>query len=88
MATLDGTTMGRSGIAAPTSLALHLDADLARGPDDAYLVGTEFAHFHGDGSGSLHMTLPLVVAREPTEREWAEMHIHQGTGDTAVNHAR
>jgi hypothetical protein len=45
MATLDGTTMGRSGISAPTSLVPHLDADLARGPDDAYLVGTEFAIF-------------------------------------------
>jgi Family of unknown function (DUF5519) len=43
-------------------------------PDDAYLVDTEFAHFHGDGSGSLHMTLPLVVAREAIERDWAEMH--------------
>ena len=83
MAALDGTRVGRSGISAPTSLALHLDADLVLGPDDAHRVGTEFAHFHGDGSGRLHMTLPLVVAHEAVDRGWAELHPAAGIGSRA-----
>lgn len=61
MATLDGTRTGRSGISAPSSRALNLDPALAEGPDEAFLVGTEFAHLHGAHDGSLHATLPPEV---------------------------
>lgn len=46
----------------------------ARGPSEAFLVGTEFAHLHGDGSGSLHVALPREVVTEAIDKGWAEMH--------------
>ncbi|MFD4637374.1 luciferase family protein [Lentzea sp. NPDC058436] len=74
MAALEGVTTGPSGISFPSSRALHLDEDAATGPEDAFLVGTEFAHLHGDGSGSLHLALPLDVAHEVIAAGWAEQH--------------
>ena len=59
---------------ATPSKALHLDPELAQGDREAYLVGTEFAHLHGDGSGSLHLTLPGERAAEAIEQGWAELH--------------
>lgn len=68
MVNLDGVQVGHSLISAPSSRALHLDPELARGRPDAYLVRREFAHLHGDGSGSLHLALPDVRAAEPSRR--------------------
>jgi Family of unknown function (DUF5519) len=74
MIRLPGVTTGRSGVSAPSSRALHLDQRLAKGPREAFMVGTEFAHLHGDGSGSLHLALPRDVAQHAIERGWAEPH--------------
>jgi Family of unknown function (DUF5519) len=74
MTRLPGVTTGRSGISAPSSRALHLDPKLAHGPREAFMVGTEFAHLHRDGSGSLHLALPRDVAQHAIERAWAEPH--------------
>lgn len=74
MTKLEGVEPGRSLISAPSSRALHLDAKLARGPRDAYLVGTEFGHLHGDGSGSLHLALPEPRNAEAISKGWAEVH--------------
>lgn len=71
---LEGVVGDRSGISAPTTIALHLRSDLAVGPREAFMVGTEFAHLHGDGSGSLHLSLPLPVARDVIEQGWGELH--------------
>lgn len=74
MVALPGVTAGRSAISAPSSRALHLAPALARGDPAAYLVRTEFAHLHGDGTGSLHLTLPPERAAEAIARGWAELH--------------
>lgn len=74
MVGLPGVLPGRSGISLPSSAALHLEPRLAAGPREAYLVGTEFAHLHGDGSGSLHLALPEARAAEVIEQGWAELH--------------
>lgn len=74
MAGLDGIRSGHSGISEIRTRALHLDPRLAQGPRDAFLVGTEFAHLHGDGSGSLHLALPPRRAEEAMHRGWAEPH--------------
>jgi len=65
---------GRSGISLPESRALHLDAGLAHGPAEAFMVGTEFGHLHGEADGSLHLMLPEAVAAEAIEKGWAELH--------------
>ncbi|MFJ8025769.1 luciferase family protein [Streptomyces sp. NPDC096311] len=74
MTGLRGVTTGRSGISLPQTRALHLDPALALGPDEAFMVGTEFAHLHGDGSGSLHAALPPQRAAEAIRTGWAEEH--------------
>ncbi|MCZ0984824.1 luciferase family protein [Streptomyces diastatochromogenes] len=74
MTGLRGVTSGRSGISLPQTRALHLDPGLAVGPDEAFMVGTEFAHLHGDGSGSLHVALPAERAAEAIRTGWAEAH--------------
>jgi len=74
MASLEGVSTGRSGVSLPESRAVHLDPGLARGPRDAYLVDTEFAHLHGAADGSLHVTLPTAVAGEAIDKGWAELH--------------
>ena len=74
MIILDGITAGRSLISAPSSRALHLAQGRAYGPDEAFLIGTEFAHLHGDGSGSLHLTLPRATVRTVLAAGWCEPH--------------
>ena len=74
MAALDGVRVGRSGVSLPESRALHLDPQLAHGPADAFMVGTEFAHLHGTSDGSLHAMLPEPEAAEAITKGWAELH--------------
>ncbi|WP_262699517.1 MULTISPECIES: luciferase family protein [Streptomyces] len=74
MTGLPGVTSGRSGVSFPQTRAVHLAPDLAHGPDDAFMVRTEFAHLHGDGSGSLHVALPPERAAEAIQTGWAEEH--------------
>jgi hypothetical protein len=74
MTSLEGCRPGRSGVSLPDSRALHLDASFALGPEEAFMVGTEFAHLHGPADGSLHVTLPPAVAADAVERGWAEPH--------------
>lgn len=70
----DGVLTGPSGVSLPETRALHLEPELAAGPPEAFMVGTEFAHLHGPQDGSLHMALPPDLAREAIERGWAELH--------------
>jgi hypothetical protein len=73
MARLEGVRTGRSGVSLPSlpeSRAVHLDPELARGPVEALLIGTEFAHLHGTADGSLRVTLPPAVAVEPINKGW------------------
>ncbi|WP_051175857.1 luciferase domain-containing protein [Nocardia exalbida] len=74
MTTLDGVLLGRSGVSLPDTRALHLRPTIAQGPAEAYLAGTEFAHLHGRGDGSLHMCLPEDVVAQAVGQGWAEAH--------------
>lgn len=74
MASLPGVYTGPSGISAPASRAVHLLGDLALGPDDAFVLHTEFAHLHAPADGSLHVTLPRTVVTRAIELGWAELH--------------
>jgi Family of unknown function (DUF5519) len=74
MTGLEGVTTGRSGVSLPETRALHLDPALAQGPGDAYMVGTEFAHLHGERDGSLHLMLPAEVAADAVDKGWGELH--------------
>ncbi|MEU1994223.1 luciferase family protein [Nocardia gamkensis] len=74
MTTLDDVLLGRSGVSLPDTRALHLRPAIAQGPGEAYLAGTEFAHLHGHGDGSLHMCLPEDVVAQAVRQGWAEAH--------------
>jgi hypothetical protein len=74
MESLAGVRAGRSGVSLPASRAVHLDRALARGPEHAFMTGTEFAHLHGAADGSLHLALPEPVAADAIGKGWAEPH--------------
>lgn len=82
MQTLDHVTIGRSGVSEARSRALHVEPAFAHGSIESYFVGTEFAHLHGDGSGSMHLTLPRQRAMEAVSKGWGEPHpvVHMGFG--------
>jgi hypothetical protein len=57
MSSLPGVYTGPSGISAPSSRAVHLPPEPALGPNEAFIVDTEFAHLHAAADESLHATL-------------------------------
>ncbi|MGZ4432005.1 MAG: luciferase domain-containing protein [Gaiellales bacterium] len=69
---LDHLRVGASGVSVPGAIAFHLPD--GRGPQDAFMVGVEFAHLHPSYDGSLHMTLPAALAAAVVERGWGEYH--------------
>jgi hypothetical protein len=71
---LPGVREQESAISVPGARALWL-AEGADGPPEAFMVGSEFAHFHPVGSDqSLHMMLPPEIAEEAIAAGWAELH--------------
>ncbi|MFN2400158.1 MAG: luciferase family protein [Gemmatimonadaceae bacterium] len=71
---LPGVQEAPSAISVPGARALWLDSSAARGPREAFMVGTEFAHLHPAPDWSLHAALPPELALEAAERGWAEVH--------------
>lgn len=69
-----------SGISVPGARALVLDDGVPPGPAEAFLVGREFAHLHPAPDHSLHMALPVDLARRAVESGWAEHHLLVGPG--------
>ena len=63
-----------SGISVPGARAMVLADAAARGPSEAFLIGTEFAHLHPAPDLSLHLSLPVEAAAEAIEAGWAELH--------------
>lgn len=63
-----------SGVSVPGARALVLEEDAAHGPDDAFMVGREFAHLHPPPDQSLHMALPRDIAQAAIDAGWAEPH--------------
>jgi hypothetical protein len=56
------------------TLGLLLSDDEALGSQEAFLLGTEFAHLHPLPDGSLHMVLPPAVARTAIDKGWGMRH--------------
>lgn len=51
-----------------------INLTLKVGPDEAFLKENEFGHMHETGSsGSLHLVLPVCVAKEVTVKKWGEL---------------
>jgi hypothetical protein len=80
VAALPGVVVGRSHVSVPGARAFHLDDASATGPQEAFMIGTEFAHLHPSEDGSLHVILPEELAREVIARGWGEFHplVQQG----------
>ena len=71
---LPGVVVGRSHVSVPGARAFHLDEAHAGGSEDAFMVGTEFAHLHPQEDGSLHLILPERLAKQVIEQGWGEFH--------------
>ncbi|HEX6710762.1 MAG TPA: luciferase family protein [Rubrobacter sp.] len=54
--------------------ALWLREERPAGPQEAFMIGREFAHVHPMPDGSLHTALPPEVAQEAIRKGWAEQH--------------
>jgi hypothetical protein len=63
-----------SAISVPGARALWLRDDVPTGPQEAFMIGREFAHIHPLPDGSLHAALPPELAEEAIEKGWAEQH--------------
>ena len=53
---------------------MWLREDLPTGPQEAFMIGREFAHIHPVPDASLHAALPPEVAQEAISKGWAEQH--------------
>jgi hypothetical protein len=65
----------RASLRAPGgTLGLFLSDQEAQGPQEAFLLGTEFAHLHPLPDGSLHMVLPPSIGHAAIEKGWGIPH--------------
>lgn len=72
---LPGVQVEPSMISVPGARAFVLAEEAAAGgPAEAFMIGREFAHLHPPSDGSLHMMLPLDLARTVEEQGWGEQH--------------
>ena len=74
MNTLEHIVTGQSYVSLPDSKALHVLPMYAKGPEQAFFAGTEFAHLHGPSDGSLHLVLSAEDTAEVLEKGWGERH--------------
>ena len=63
-----------SAISVPGARALWLRNEVPAGPQEAFMIGREFAHIHPLADGSMHAALPPELAEEAIEKGWAEQH--------------
>jgi hypothetical protein len=63
-----------SVVSVPGARALWLDESVPSGPQEAFLVGREFAHLHPYPDESLHLMLPPGLADQAVETGWGEPH--------------
>jgi Family of unknown function (DUF5519) len=73
---LEGIRLGPSGRAPHGTVGLYIDRSVikTKALSEAYMLDTEFAHFHPVPDGSLHMTLPPGVREQAISAGWAEAH--------------
>lgn len=69
-----------SGISVPGARALCLEPSAAKGPPEAFMIGTEFAHLHPPPDLSLHLMLPEKLASDVVEAGWGELHLAAKAG--------
>jgi hypothetical protein len=69
---LAGVRLGPSQRAPYGTVGLYLDE--GRGPEEAFMLESEFAHFHPIPDGSLHLTLPPGIREDAIATGWAEPH--------------
>lgn len=71
-----GVETAPSRISVPGARAFTLPAQLAAGPQEAFLVPSagEFAHLHPEYDGSLHLSLPVSLALDALKKGWAAAH--------------
>ncbi|MFL6155858.1 MAG: luciferase family protein [Marmoricola sp.] len=81
-----GVEVGESGISVEGATALLLAEDMTTGPAEAFMVGREFCHGHAQGDHSLHLTLPLELAKAGEEAGWLEPHFLVLTGQLPATH--
>jgi hypothetical protein len=79
IAQLPGVRVGKSLVSVPGARAFHLDEAIARGSEDAFQRGREFAHIHPAADGSLHVALPGDVYDRVLAQGWGEPHPVSGT---------
>lgn len=75
VAALPGVTTRQSAISVPGARGFMLTGP-GRGPDEAFIVPSagEFAHVHPGHDGSLHVALPMPLARDAVAKGWAVAH--------------
>lgn len=73
---LDGVATAPSAISVDGARGFILGPADARGPSEAFLVPDlgEFAHLHPGYDGSLHLVLPMPLARDALAQGWAVAH--------------
>lgn len=81
---LSGVRQAASGISVPGAVALVLTDH--HGPQGAFMVGGEFAHFHPAPDFSLHLTLPPETASEVLNGGWGELHYMAAEGKVPSTH--
>jgi hypothetical protein len=79
VAALPGVEVGPSFTDVEGTRAFHLSPTLARGPREAFLAATEFAHIHPSYDGSLHLALPADFAGALEKAGWGERHPETGS---------
>ncbi|MEP9395144.1 luciferase family protein [Gordonia sp. VNK1] len=78
--TWPGVTEAESQISVEGARALVLAPQLATGPSESFITGSEFAHGHANGDYSFHAALPRDLALRAQESGWAEPHLLVASG--------
>jgi hypothetical protein len=63
-----------SKISVPGAQAMCLNQDKACDRCNAFMIATEFAHFHPHPDYSMHLGLPLSDVKKVIEKGWGELH--------------
>jgi len=73
---VDGVVTAPSAVSVPGARAFVLASGVARGPREAFVVADlgEFAHLHPEYDGSLHLVLPIALARDVVVKGWGVAH--------------
>lgn len=69
-----GVTLRYSQRAPLYTVGLFLEPEQAKGKAEAFMLATEFAHFHPEPDFSLHLTVPEPYRSRLIEQGWAVPH--------------